>query len=121
MNDFQKFLLREMQKYERKVGRHATWDEFAEYIHIKRPTLSRWVNNGIKPGLENALLISDVLGVEVFQYLDHEVDGLIAYIIYNWNSLNSDQKLAVREHVAEYIVEKHGEKDQPGTTGADAE
>lgn len=78
--------------------------EFADYLGIKRPSLSQWMSGRNNPSLENALQLAQTLGPEIFDYLDLELDDDLLFIYQNWERVNGAERRRVREQIEAYLA-----------------
>jgi plasmid maintenance system antidote protein VapI len=106
---FADFLLSKIQEYEREQGRRVTLDEFADHLHVKRPSVSQWLGGKIIPSLESAFIMAPVLGPDVFLYLNLDLDADLVYLNQHWEMLNPEARKAIREAAEIYVAQNRGE------------
>lgn len=89
--EFKDYLFIKLQEYEREKGHRISINEFADYLGVSRSLTSYWLSGRIKPNYDNAILISEKLGNEVFTLLGYSPpDPDLQYIERNWEKVPDD-------------------------------
>lgn len=96
--DFPKFLEMKFVDWQKAEGGRKTLYEFAQYLGISQVTLSSWMNKTRSPNKENAVTLSAILGMEVFDILEiSRPDPDLIYIQRNWGQLTDETRKALRD------------------------
>ena len=73
--EFKEWLNRKFLEWEKDQGRRMSYSAFSRYLGMKQTTFSQWINGNVVPGLENANIIAEKLGNEVYEVLGYAVPG----------------------------------------------
>jgi len=68
--NFPEYIEKKYLDWQRNQGKRKTIDEFAAYIGVSQPTLSQWMSGKRTPGIENANLLAEIFGNEVYDVLE---------------------------------------------------
>lgn len=94
------WLEKKFVEWEALSGRRRTIAEFAEWLSIPRPLLSRYMSGSRKPKRETADLIAAKLGPEVYDLLGFQrPDPLLQRLQACWDDLNDEQRNQIRQFV----------------------
>jgi len=63
------WLNKKLQEWEWKKGRRQSVSEFARYLDVKQPSLTRWMAGDNPPTGGNLKKLADKLGVEIYEVL----------------------------------------------------
>ena len=118
--EFAKFLFRKLQDYERELGHRVTISQFAEHLNVSQSNVSYWLNGKVTPSLESAFVLAPILGPEIYQYLDLDLDKDLIYINQHWPKLDQVGRLVVRECAEKYLATVRAAADQQERRDQDA-
>lgn len=107
-----KFLEWQYQQNTRK-----TLDDFAEYIGVKRPLLSMWMNGARVPGEANKSRLIELFGTDAILAFGEDPD--LYYVKENWNDLPQELRHSIREQAEQYQT-KNEPKRAPKKRGTTA-
>lgn len=105
MKEFKDFLFDKLQEYEREQGRRISMVEYAKYLGISRPVLSYYLNGRNTPGIDNAGLLAEKLGIEVYDYLGvTRPDPDLLKLKTLWGKLPAEVRHQLAEQAANYVT-----------------
>jgi transcriptional regulator with XRE-family HTH domain len=67
--EFKEWLMLEFKKYETKMGGRQNFVDFARFLKVKPPTLTRWLNGDSIPTGDSVYQLATRLGPEVYDVL----------------------------------------------------
>lgn len=100
---FSEWLEQRFLDWERESGGRRSLTKFAEYLGVKRPTLSQWMNDKRIPrDKETVDRLAYILGNEVYEYLDvDESDPELLRIKSIWDKISPRTKAYIMSLVDE--------------------
>jgi transcriptional regulator with XRE-family HTH domain len=116
VSDFSKWLKNEFFEWQKTEGEIKNLTDFAKYLNVSQPNLSKWVSGGSKPrDSENIEKLASKLGSEVYELLGFTPpidDPLLKSIASIWKTLTQPEKeeLETRAKTLKEQREKYGEK-----------
>lgn len=117
MNKFSEYLERQFLEWQQKSGKRRTLNDFADYLGVKRPLLSLWLNGSRKPGIETTIRLSELLGLEIYDALElPRPDPRLHYITRNWGKIPDEEKNRIAEGVQKYTTEQAPNDEGNSTT-----
>lgn len=108
----QEWFLTKFREWEASTGRKQTEAAFAKFLHLKPPTLNRWMTGSATPTGENLRMLARRLGSEIYTivgqpipadlYLTDEQLAPLAELIL---SLPEHKRKHFRESLVNYAVD----------------
>lgn len=91
------FLNKKFLEWQLKTGVRKTLDDYAEYLNVKRPLLSMWLNGSRYPGDANKEKLIEMYGDEAV--LAFEEDPDLHAVQKNWEYINPETRRHIRAEV----------------------
>ena len=86
------------------TNQRHTVTEFAEYLQVPRPKLSRWLQGNLLPAGKNVHILASKLGIEVYDFIGFEhPDNRTQFMVHNWYQLDNNQKQLIYKYYIELI------------------
>lgn len=67
--EFKEWLNAKFLEWEKAMPRRQSYSAFSRYLGVKQTTFSQWITGNGVPSLEKAALLSDKLGLEIYDVL----------------------------------------------------
>lgn len=105
---FTTLLERKFLEWQLETGGRKSQAEFAQYIGVKRGTLTMWLNGDHFPERDNVNKLANVLGNEVYDALDlPRPDPNLQSINYRWPNISPERQRKLAELAQQYEAESH--------------
>ena len=101
-----KYLEWQLQGTQRK-----TLDDFAEYLNVKRPTLSAWMNGSRIPGEEHKNRLIELFGTDAMLAFGEDPD--LYSVKQNWEHLPPEVRKSYREQIEKKALENESKRTSP--------
>jgi transcriptional regulator with XRE-family HTH domain len=104
---FADYLEQQFLAWQKESGKRQTLNNFAEYLGVKRPLLSLWLNGSRRPGDENIDRLGELFGPEVYDALDEpRPDPKLHYISRHWGELPIEVQNKIAGEIEHYTSER---------------
>lgn len=109
--NFPRFLESKFLEWQNNQGERRTVAEFANWIGVKQSTLSMWWNSGVSPSGESVRLLSEKLGLEVYDVLNiPRPNADLHYLQKHWDELSPEVQRALREQAEEFSTKNEAKR-----------
>ena len=116
---FSDYLTQKYLEWQTAEGKRKTIDEFAYYLGVSQATTSAWMNGTRNPNKDNAVGLSKVLGMEIYDVLGiPRPDPDLIFIQTNWGQLDEKSRSHLRKMTEKFkqgnsLNEQNKEKHKP--------
>lgn len=98
--NFPQLLEQNFLSWQAQEGKRKTLDDFADYLDVRRSTLSLWMSGKRSPGPESLRVLSNRLGPEVYDVLGLDrPDPDLAFIEQQWQNLTPQARRAISQNI----------------------
>ena len=114
MNTFSIWLNECFLQWQKERGKRKTIVEWAEWLGVEQPTLSRWLNGSNKPRGASVTRLALKLGTEVYEVLGVKPkNGANDWVIADyWKRLNDETKKEILVIAERALVSTEGKPDE---------
>ena len=109
--NFSEWLEKKFLEWQNQIGKRKTLTAFAKHLGISQPLLSRYLNDGVMPGIDKIPFLAEKLGPEVYEFvnLDTPADPAIRELQAAYNVLPPEEKQEIMQIILDF-AERHGYK-----------
>lgn len=105
MTSFRDWINQKFIEWEKQSGRRRTLNQFADYLGVSRVIVSMWMNGTRTPSRDNASLLAQTFGPEIYDILNlPRPDPDLQTITYLWPRLPETARRAIREQAERYAA-----------------
>lgn len=108
--DIPELLNKKYLEWQYRTGMRKTLDDFAEYLGIKRPLLSMWMNGTRKPGNENKKRLIELFGNDALEAFGE--DPKLYYIQQNWHEADEELQRSLYEQMQNNLTTNELQRTQ---------
>jgi predicted transcriptional regulator len=91
--EFAKWLEEKFLEWQSRAGTRKTLGQFADWLGVKRATLSQWWVGNARPSPEYAFILGKHLGIEIYQQLGVVApDQTLFDIMCHWDNMSETRR-----------------------------